>query len=305
MSEAPREELRIDGRTVVLSRPDKVLFPAAAFTKRDLVAYYLAVAPVLLPHLAGRAVTLARFPNGVEAPYWFQSNCPAGRPDWLPVVEVEGMRGQRLRYCRLEEPAALAWVANTGAIELHPFLARAERPEAPTALLLDLDPTPPADVLDAAQVALSARALLERAGLVAFAKTSGAKGVHVLVPLDGSQGFAETKAFGRALAGRLAAADPERVTARMGREGRDGKVLVDWRQNAGGLSTVAPYSLRGTPLPRVSTPIRWEELARAVGDGRSAALGFSPADVLARLEREGDLLPARRGGQRVPRLVAG
>lgn len=294
-------ELAVGSRVVRISRPDKVLYPATGFTKRDLAAYLVAVAPALLPHLAGRAVALARFPDGVAGGYWFQANCPAGKPDWIPVAEVRGTRGQLLRYCRLEEPAALAWAAGTAAIELHPFLARADRPGAPTALVFDLDPGPPAGLLDAARAALDVRRLLERAGLAAFAKTSGASGVHVFAPLDGTATFDGARAFVRAAAEALAAAAPERFAARLVRAGREGRVLVDWRQNAGGLQTVAPYSLRGTPRPSVSTPVAWAEVEEAVRSRDAARLAFGPAEVLARLERRGDLFAGvLEDGQRVP-----
>jgi bifunctional non-homologous end joining protein LigD len=284
------------GREVRLSRPDKVLFPAAGFTKRDLAEYYLAVAPAILPHLAGRAVTLARFPDGVEEGWWFQSSAPPGTPPWIPRVEVRGARGQLLRYLRLEEPAALVWAASAAAVEIHPFLALADRPAAPTALVLDLDPAPPAGLADACRVALAARARLAAAGLAGWPKTSGARGVHVVVPLDGTQRFEDTKAWARALAAALAAEDPV-VTDRMTR-GRAGTVLVDWRQNAAGLQTVAPYSLRGTRVPRVSTPATWTEMeAGAAGE----PLVFGPREGLARLARLGDLhAPVLGGGQRLP-----
>jgi bifunctional non-homologous end joining protein LigD len=301
MTAAAVLELAVGGRALRISRPDKVLYPATGFTKRDLAAYLVAVAPALLPHLAGRAVALARFPDGVAGGYWFQANCPAGKPDWIPVAEVHGTRGQLLRYCRLEEAAALAWVAGMAAIELHPFLARADRPGAPTALVFDLDPAPPAGVLDAARAALDVRRLLGRAGLAGFAKTSGASGVHVFVPLDATATFEDAKAFVRSAAEALAADAPDRFATRLGRAGRAGKVLVDWRQNAGGLQMVAPYSLRGTPLPSVSTPLAWAEVEDSVRLGDPARLAFGPAEVLARVEREGDLFaPVLEGGQRLP-----
>jgi bifunctional non-homologous end joining protein LigD len=291
-------ELEIGGRRVHLSRPEKVLYPATGFTKREVVEYLLAVAPVLLPHLAGRAVTLGRFPDGVDAPWWFQSNCPPGKPEWIPTVEVRGARGQRLRYCRLEERAALAWAASTGAIELHPFLARADRPDAPLAAIFDLDPTPPAGLAECCAVALRVRALLAGIGLASVVKTSGAKGIHVFVPLRGGDGFGATKAFVRAVAERLAADDPALVTARMDRAARAGRVMIDWRQNAAGLQTVAPYSLRGSAVPRVSAPVAWEEVEAGAAGER---LEFGPAEALERVERLGDpFAPALAGDQRLP-----
>lgn len=204
--------LEVAGRTILLSNPDKVLFPAAGFTKRDLVDYYVAVAPALLPHLAARPVTLARYPHGVDAPGWYQTNCPPGKPDWLRVAEVRGARGQTLRYCVLDDAAALAWAANAAAIELHPLLAAAGAPARARALVLDLDPRPPAGLGDCARLALRLRAHLSAAGLAAFAKTSGGRGLHLHVPLDGEDGFDRTKAFARALA-------REEILDRLRREG--------------------------------------------------------------------------------------
>lgn len=295
------ERIAVDGRVVRLSRPGKVLYPATGFTKRDLMDYYLAAAPAVLPHLAGRAVTLARYPEGVDATWWFQSNCPPGKPDWLPVATVPGARGQVLRFCRLEDAAALAWAANAGAIELHPLLGALDRPDAARALVLDLDPAFPAGLLECCHVALAARALLAEAGLDGVLKTSGAKGLHVFVPLDGSQGFPAAKAFARAVAERLARAAPDLVTARMRRDARAGKVLVDWRQNSGSLSMVAPYSLRAAREPRVSAPLAWREVERAREVGSASALELGPAQALVRISRLGDLFrPVLAGTQRLP-----
>jgi bifunctional non-homologous end joining protein LigD len=280
-------EFQVAGRRLLLTNQDKILYPAVAFTKRDLVAYYLAVAPALLPHLAGRPVTLARFPDGVDAPGWYQTNCPAGRPGWLPVAEVRGGAGQRLRYCRLEEPAALAWAANAGALELHPLLATCERPAEAGAVVVDLDPTSPAGLLDCARVALRARVLLARDGLDAAVKTSGAKGLHLFAPLRAGATFPEAKAYARALAARLEAADPL-VTSRLSRAGRAGRVLVDWRQNEGGRSMIAPWSLRAATVPSVSTPHRWDEVERAVAAADPGLLRFDASAALARLASSGD-----------------
>jgi bifunctional non-homologous end joining protein LigD len=297
-----RITLEVERRTVVLSNPGKVLYAAAGFTKRDLVDWYLAVAPVLLPHLAGRPVTLARYPDGVDAPGWYQTNCPPGRPEWLPVAELRGARGQALRYCLLDGAAALAWVANAGAIELHPLLAAADAPARAGALLLDLDPRPPAGMGACARLALRLRARLAGAALEAYPKTSGGRGLHLHVPLDGADGFDETKRFARALAREATREDPDGVTDHLALAGRAGKVLVDWRQNDPNRSLIAPYSLRAATVPRVATPLRWDEVASAADSGDDAALSFGPEDVLARLARHGDLLAGALGaGGRLPR----
>ncbi len=295
----PAAEIRVAGRSVRLARPAKVLWPSCGFTKRDLVDYYLAVAPALLPHLAGRPVTLARFPDGVAGPGWYQLNCPAGRPEWLRVATVPSRGRGVLRYCLVDDAASLAWVANLGALELHPLLATADRPDAPRALVLDLDPGAPASLRECCAVALSLRDSLAAFGLRALPKTSGARGLHLFAPLDGAQSFAAAKGFARELAERLAARDP-RVAAAMPKADRAGKVLVDWRQNDANRSTIAPYSLRATRVPLASAPLRWAEVERAAAGGELPR--YAPRDLLARLEREGELFqPALELRQRLPK----
>jgi bifunctional non-homologous end joining protein LigD len=284
-----REQIESAGRQLRVSNLDKVLWPAAGFSKRDLLAWYEAVAPVLLPHLAGRPVTLARFPEGVECRGWYQTNCPPGQPDWLPIALVRGKSGQQLRYCVIDEPAALLWAANAGALELHPFLAMADLPDAPLALVFDLDPGRPAGLPECCAVALRLRELLEQRGLRAVVKTSGAKGLHVMVPLDATNTFAETKAFARAVARQMASAHPDFITDRMAREERPGKVFIDWGQNDPNKSTIAPYSLRATRWPGVSTPLRWDEVQQVLETGDESLVRFGPAEVLGRLDRHGDL----------------
>jgi bifunctional non-homologous end joining protein LigD len=285
------------GRALRVSSLDRVLWPSVGFTKRDLLAYYEAVAPVLLPHLSGRPVTLARFPSGVESPGWYQTNCPGGHPEWIRVAAVAGRSGQTLRYSLIDEPAALLWAANLGTLEFHPLLARADRPDAPLSLVFDLDPGLPARLADCCSVALRLRDRLERDGLRPTAKTSGAKGLHVLVALDGSGTFAQTKSFARAIARELAEAHPLAVTDRMARAQRPGKVFIDWGQNDPNKSTIAPYSLRATHWPGVSTPLAWEEVAQVAATGDESLVRFDPDEGLSRIERLGDLMapaPAQR-----------
>ncbi|MCU1279992.1 MAG: polymerase LigD polymerase domain [bacterium] len=274
-----------------VSNAEKVLFPRTGFTKGQLVAYYDAVAPVLLPHLAGRPITMARFPDGVDGPGWFQMNC-RGHPPWMRTVEILGRRGQRLRYCLVDSREALLWMSNLATIELHPFLAAADRPDAPLALVFDLDPGPDADVLSAARVAVLVRDTLAARGLASFVKTSGKKGLHVYVPLDGTSGYPATRAFARAIAGELSAAHPDAIVDRMQRSERQARVLIDWRQNAIGLSTVAPYSLRAVPSPAGSTPLDWQELEAALDARRAADLSFTPDAVVARVAQAGDRFAA-------------
>jgi bifunctional non-homologous end joining protein LigD len=278
----------IDGRRLQLTNLDRVLWPKTGFTKRAMLEYLLEIAPVLLPHLHGRGVTLRRFPEGVEGPGWYQANC-RGLPDWMRIQEVVGRRGAVLRYCRIEERAALAWVANLGTIELHPFIGTAERPSEPTALVLDLDPGPPGALVASARVAREARDVLSAAGVASFVKSSGSIGLHVFAPLEPGYTFREAKAAARAVAAELARRLPDLLIDRIDRTARAGRVFVDWVQNDESRSTVAPYSLRATPWPLVSTPLAWQEIDDAIATGDVRRLVFGPSDVLARVRARGDL----------------
>jgi len=282
-------------RDLRFSSLDKVLWPETGFRKSDLVDFYAAVAPALLPHLARHPVTLGRWPAGVDGRGFYQSNCPAGAPDWIPTADVAGVR-----YCLLEEPAALGWAANLATLEIHPLHLHLDRPGA-TAAIFDLDPGPPAGLLECCDVALLLRERLARDGLEALVKTSAAKGLHLMSPLDGSDDFAPVKAYARSIATELAALHPALVVARVTREERKGRVYVDWGQNDAKRSTIAPYSLRATSRPGVSMPLRWEEIERAAAARTPRGLWFDPRSALARLDSLGDLFaPALHGEGRLP-----
>jgi bifunctional non-homologous end joining protein LigD len=258
-----------------LTNTDRVLWPRAGFTKGEMIDYYGAVAGALVPHLQRRPLTLWRFPTGVEGPSWWQNEC-RGAPEWLATYE---WRGQR--FCVVDDVDSLLWVANLGTIELHPFLHRVDL-EAPDVVVFDLDPGPPAGVPECCDVALRIR---DRLGGVA--KTSGVAGLHVYVRAGGRT-YHETKTLARAVADELAASGAP-VTASQSRRERAGRVLVDWLQNDPSRSTVAPYSLRGAPWPTVSTPVTWDEVERCARARRPEELTFLARDVVARLERHGDL----------------
>jgi bifunctional non-homologous end joining protein LigD len=262
--------------TVAFTNLDRVLWPQAGWTKRDLVEYYRAAAPALLPHLADRHLTLWRFPEGVHRRGFWQNEC-RGAPEWMRTAEIRGQR-----FCVVDSVDSLLWLANLSTVELHPFLATVREPERPTALVFDLDPGPTADVLDCRDVALRLR---DRLGLELHVKTSGSVGLHLAAPVADTT-FDETKALARGLAEELAAEDPTHVLATARRAHRRGRVFVDWLQNDATRSTVAPYSLRGTPFPTVSTPVTWDELEAA---RRPEELTFLARDALGRLERLGDL----------------
>ncbi|HYX89736.1 MAG TPA: non-homologous end-joining DNA ligase [Gaiellaceae bacterium] len=277
--------VEVEGRRLALTNLDKVLWPESDFTKGDLITYYLEIAPVLLAHLAGRPVTTRRFPDGVDGVSWHQNECQ-GEPDWFPVFETTGRRGRPLRFCLVDGPASLLWLANRAAVELHPFLWRVELPRQPLSMVFDLDPGPPAGMLEAARSALRLRDLLEELGLAALVKTSGSLGLHLHVPLEQP---GETKELARGIAQALAERHPDEVVAEMPLRLRAGKVFVDWLQNDPTRQTVAPYSLRGLPWSTVAAPLRWEEVEEAVAKERPERLTVLAQDVAGRLEEHGDL----------------
>jgi len=281
----------VDGRELELTNLEKVLYPQAGFTKAEVIDYYRRVADVMLPHLRGRPVTLKRWPDGVEAPSFFEKQCPRHRPPWVPVAPVSSS-GKRpvVEYCRIEDLPALIWVANLAALELHVTLGTATAPETPLAAVFDLDRGPPAGLRECAVTALRIRQALEACGLQAFAKASGKSGLHVYVPINAPVTFDQTRALARSIARKLEAETPRAITTVMRKELRTGKVFIDWSQNHARKTTVAVYSLRGTPEPRVSAPLRWEEVEElAQGDPRKWSERLRVERVLERLEREGDL----------------
>jgi bifunctional non-homologous end joining protein LigD len=259
------------------------MWPATGFTKGQLLAYYAGVAPVLLPHLEDRPLTLGRFPDGVDGEGFAQTEC-RGRPDWLDTVAIRLRNGQMRNFCLAHDRDALLWLANLGTIELHTFLGRAVALAEPTVVLFDLDPEPPAGLANAARVALRLRERLAEQDLVSLVKTTGGTGLHVIVPLNSPHTYAQTRSFARAIAAELAAADARIVDRASRRELRAGTVLIDWAQNTERRTAIAPYSLRAAPLPLVSTPVEWAELERPSTD-----LFFGPDDVLARLNSLGDV----------------
>ncbi|HEV2757761.1 MAG TPA: ATP-dependent DNA ligase [Actinomycetota bacterium] len=277
----------VGGRRVTISSPDRMLWPEHGFTKSDALLYYTRVAPVLLPEIRNRPLTLKRAPEGVSGPWWYQTECPRP-PEWMRTIAVPGAEGDKTwNYCAADEPAALVWLTNLGCLELHPLLFVEADPAHPLDLVFDLDPGPPAGVVDAAAVALTLRSVLEDQGLDALVKSSGAAGLHVIVPLDATNTFEETKTFARLVAETIEDADPIVVTQK-GPAARRGKVLIDWQQNGRFRSVAGPYSLRLARLPYVAAPLAWDELAAAVAGGRDDALLLLPDAVLARVDAGAD-----------------
>ena len=296
-------EVEVDGRELKLSNLDKVLYPKAGFTKGEMIDYYARIADVMVPHLAGRAVTLRRFPEGVDntEAAFFEKRCPKHRPKWVKTATVTaGPHAGKIDFCVCNDRPTLIWMAQLATIELHPSLSIARRPAQPTVLAFDLDPGPPANVVDCCRIALQLREMFEHFDLQCFPKTTGSKGLQVYLPLNTKSHYDETKPFARALA-QLLEKQTGKVVSKMSKEIRKGKVFVDWSQNHPRKTTVAVYSMRARERPTVSTPVSWDEVERCAKKGEADLLVFESSDVLKRVEKHGDLFaPVLELEQKLP-----
>jgi bifunctional non-homologous end joining protein LigD len=281
----PGTTVAVEGRRLTLSNLDKVLYPETGTTKAEVIDYYARIAPVMVPHLADRGVTLRRFPDGVEGNSFFEKRCPGHRPEWIDTVLGPGDRSGDIGYCCLDSAPALVWAANMAALEIHAPMARRDI-ETPTMCVFDLDPGPGTSIAECADVGLDIRHVLDGLELAGFAKTSGSKGMQVYVPLNTRHTHHEASAFALWVAQLLERAHPDDVVSNMKKSLRKGKVLVDWSQNSRHKTTIAVYSLRARPRPTVSTPVTWDEVEAAAG---GEPLAFETSDVLARVAEHGDL----------------
>jgi bifunctional non-homologous end joining protein LigD len=288
---------------VKVSNPDKVLYPRAGFTKADVVDYYARVAPVILPHLRDRPLTLKRYPDGVEGEHFYEKQCPSHRPEWVATASIPSRERGTIDYCLANDERTLVWLANLAALELHTSLSRADAMPRPAMMVFDLDPGPGAGVLDCAEVGLWLRDMFERLGLRTFVKTSGSKGLHAQVPLNTDVTYDDTKPFAKAVAELLEKNHPDRVVSRMTKSLRKGRVLVDWSQNDVHKTTVCAYSLRARERPTVSTPVEWDEVEEALSAGAPERLSFEAPAVLERVAERGDpLADAETLRQELPAL---
>src|SRR5580700_11019957 len=296
----------IQGRNLKLSNLEKVLYPAVGFTKKDVIDYYVRIAPAILPHLAGRALTRKRYPDGVEGEPFFEKNAPMHKPDWVKVAPIWSGRNRRtVNYILADDMATLVWLANLAALELHPSLALATDIKCPTEMVFDLDPGPPADIVQCCEVGLWLREIFEHFGLQSFPKTSGSKGLQVYVPLNTPTTFEATKLFSHALAQLIEQEHPREVLSDMKRNLRTGKVFVDWSQNDEHKTTIAVYSLRAREHPTVSTPVTWDEVQRTLKKKDASLLVFEAKQAVARFEKMGDLFePVLELKQKLPDLKA-
>jgi bifunctional non-homologous end joining protein LigD len=302
--------VEVQGRKLKLTNLEKVLYPASGFSKGQVVDFYARIAPVLVPHLAGRALTMKRYPGGVEQEYFFEKNAPMHRPDWVKTAPIwSGSNRRTIHYILANDLPTLVWIANLAAIELHPSLSLAADIATPTMIVFDLDPGPPANIVQCAQVGLWVREIFGHFGLRSFPKTSGSKGLQIYVPLNSATlptktSYEQTKSFAHAVARLLEQEHPELVVSDMKKAVRTNKVFVDWSQNDEHKTTISVYSLRAREHPTVSTPVTWEEVEQALKKKDAGRLVFEAKDVLARVEKMGDLFESvQKLTQKLPQLA--
>lgn len=298
--------VEVDGRSLKLSNLEKVLYPDVGFTKGQVIDYYVRVAPALLPHLEARPLTMKRYPNGVGGMFFYEKNCPAHRPEWVKTVKVwSGGNNRWMDYCLIEDLPTLVWAANLADLELHTSLSLGKEIMRPTFIVFDLDPGPPADIVQCCQVGLWVRDIFAKLGLQSFAKTSGSKGLQIYVPLNTPTAYDETKPFAHELARVLERRHSSLVVSDMKKSLRTGKIFVDWSQNDDHKTTICVYSLRARERPTVSTPVKWQEVENCLKKGDAKLLVFNSENVLARVKEHGDLFePVLRLKQKLPALAA-
>jgi bifunctional non-homologous end joining protein LigD len=297
--------VEIGGRQLKLTNLDKVLYPAAKFTKGQIIDYYARIAPVLVPHLAGKPLTLKRYPNGVAEQPFFEKNATKHRPEWVKTAPIWSEGNKRnVNYILCNDLATLVWVANLASIELHPSLALATDITCPRSIVFDLDPGPPASIVQCCQVAFWLRAIFEHFGLQSFPKTSGSQGMQIYVPLNTKTSYDETKPFANALARLLENEHRDLVVSDMKKAIRTNKIFVDWSQNDEHKTTVSVYALRARERPTVSTPVTWDEVERTLKKKDAGLLVFEADTVLKRVEKMGDLFaPLLTLKQKLPKLA--
>jgi bifunctional non-homologous end joining protein LigD len=297
-----KAELIVEDRKIQVSNLDKVLYPKVGFAKGQVIDYYIRVAPVLLPHLRDRPLTMKRYPDGVNGEFFYEKNCPQHRPKWVQTAQVWSESNDRMmNYCLVQDLPTLVWAANLADLELHTSLSRKDDIARPTMMVFDLDPGAPADIVQCCQVGLWFRDLLGKMKLKSFAKTSGSKGLQVYVPLNTSVTYDQTKDLSRALAQHVEGEHRDLVTSNMSKAVRKGKVFVDWSQNDEHKTTICVYSLRAREEPTISTPVAWKEVENCLKKKNAELLRFRSDQVLARVENLGDLFePVEKLKQKLP-----
>lgn len=299
-------QIRVGTKVLEVSNLDKVLYPAVGFTKAQVIDYYVRIAPVLLPHLKDRPLTMKRYPNGVTGQFFYEKRCPSHRPPWVKTARVwsEG-NDDFVNFCVANDLPTLVWAANLADLELHTSLAKSRNKEKPTMVVFDLDPGPPATIVECAKVGMWLKDIFEEMDLRVFPKTSGSKGLQLYIPLNTPVSYDQTKPFAQSLAQRLEREHPAEVVSRMQKSLRTGKVFIDWSQNDSHKTTVCVYSLRAKERPTVSTPLTWDEVEALRESGKPDDAVFTSETAIKRAEKFGDLFaPVLSLKQKLPKMVA-
>jgi len=285
-----KKAVDVDGKRLVLSNLEKDLYPSVGFTKAHVLEYYSRISRFILPHLKDRALTLKRFPEGVENEFFFEKRCPSYRPSWVKTAEIFFGEKERMTVCMVNDLDTLLWVANLASLELHVPLPRVESPKTPDSMVFDLDPGDEADIVDCAHVALTLRDLLSDLKLTCYAKTSGKKGLHVYVPLNSREAsFEDTKKFSKAVAEVMQRNYRDLVTTKISKEQRRGRVFINWAQNDSSKTMICVYSLRARTEPIVSFPLMWSEVESLESEGDPKRFEITHSDALRRVEKARDL----------------
>ncbi|MDX1950992.1 MAG: non-homologous end-joining DNA ligase [Verrucomicrobiota bacterium] len=303
---AQSSTLEIAGRRVKVSNLEKVLYQDNQFTKGQVIDYYIRMSQFILPHLQKRPLTLKRYPNGVSGQHFYEKDAPDHKPSWVKTAAVPRKNGgEDIHYVLVNDLPSLVWAANLASLEMHVFLAKAPKIQQPSAIVFDLDPGPPANVIQCAEVALLLRDLLATFDLQSWVKSSGSKGLQLYVPINRKTSYEQTQPFALALAQHLENARPELIVSKMAKELRTGKVFIDWSQNSEFKTTVAVYSLRAKQeTPYVSIPLTWEEVESALNGKDTNCFYYEPEEAIKRVEEKGDLFaPVLKEKQQLPKSL--
>jgi bifunctional non-homologous end joining protein LigD len=298
-------EVQIEGRTLKLTNLEKVLYPDEGFTKAQVIDYYTRIAPILLPHTRNHPLTLKRYPNGVYGEFFYEKNCPKHRPPWVETATVwSGGNNRDMYYCLCQDLPTLVWLANLATLEMHTSLSYGDDLPTPRTLVFDLDPGPPATIVECCRIGLMIRDLFADHGLESFAKTSGSKGLQLYLPLNTKVSYNETKVVSKGLAQYFEEKHPDLAVHKQLKELRGGKVLIDWSQNDQYKTTVNVYSLRARKRPTVSTPVSWDEVEKCMKAKDPDLLVFDSDQVLKRVDKLGDLFePVVKKKQKLPKSL--
>ena len=305
MAKETAVEVKIEDRILKLTNLEKILYPEVGFTKGQVIDYFTRIAPVLLPHTRDHPLTLKRYPNGVDAEFFYEKNCPKHRPPWVETATVwSGGNNRDMYYCLCQDLPTLVWLAQIATLEFHTSLSYGANLPQPRTMVFDLDPGPPATIVECCRVGLMLRDLFAEHGLECFAKTSGSKGLQLYVPLNTKVTYVETKVVSKGLAQLFEERHPELVVHKQLKELRTGRVLIDWSQNDEYKTTVNVYSLRARSRPTVSTPVSWTEVEKCFKAGDPSLLVFDSDQVLARVAKQGDLFePVLKKKQKLPKSL--